>query len=91
MSTISMLDARPTVPAQADVVANFVLPAEAGATPFGQARRAMQARYLAELPRHFDAPVLPIPMLPHEVKGLGLLAELGEQLYGAGIPAESER
>ena len=73
------------------VVANFVLPEAAGATPFGQARRAMQARYLAELPVRFDAPVLPIPMLPHEVKGLALLTELGEQLYGAGIPAESER
>lgn len=73
------------------VVANFVLPEAAGATPFGQARRAMQARYLTELPARFDAPVLPIPMLPREVRGLGLLTELGEQLYGAGIPVESER
>jgi arsenite-transporting ATPase len=73
------------------VVANFVLPEEAEATPFGRARRAMQARYLAELPERFDAPVLPVPMLPREVRGLELLTELGEQLYGAGIPAESER
>lgn len=73
------------------VVANFVLPEAAGATPFGQARRAMQAGYLAELPRRFDAPVLPIPMLPGEVRGLKLLTELGEQLYGAGIPAEGKR
>jgi arsenite-transporting ATPase len=73
------------------VVANFVLPQAAGATPFGQARRAMQARYLAELPARFDAPVLPIPLLPREVRGLGLLTELGEQLYGTGVTAESER
>ncbi|HMQ35089.1 MAG TPA: TRC40/GET3/ArsA family transport-energizing ATPase, partial [Chloroflexaceae bacterium] len=73
------------------VVANFVLPEAAAATPFGQARRAMQARYLTELPRHFDAPVLPIPMLPQEVRGLELLAVLGEQLYGAEVTAGIER
>lgn len=60
-------------------VANFVLPEATGATPFGQARRAMQARYLTELPARFDAPVLPIPMLPQEVRGLELVTELGEQ------------
>jgi arsenite-transporting ATPase len=73
------------------VVANYVLPAAAAATPFGQARRAMQARYLAELPTRFEAPVLPIPLLPQEVRGLELLTELGEQLYGAAVPAAGER
>jgi len=73
------------------VVANYVLSAAAATTPFGQARRAMQARYLAELPARFDAPVLPIPLLPQEIKGLALLTELGEQLYGAGVATESER
>ncbi|MEI8308446.1 MAG: TRC40/GET3/ArsA family transport-energizing ATPase [Chloroflexales bacterium] len=64
------------------VVANYVLPPEADATPFGRTRRAMQARYLAELPARFAAPVLSIPLLPHEVKGLDLLTALGAQLYG---------
>lgn len=73
------------------VVANYVLSAAAATTPFGQARRAMQARYLGELPAHFDAPVLPIPLLPQEVKGLALLTELGEQLYNAGVPAGSDQ
>jgi arsenite-transporting ATPase len=73
------------------VVANYVLPGTAAATPFGQARRAMQARYLADLPARFDAPVLPIPLLPQEVRGLELLTELGEQLYGAAVPAAGER
>jgi arsenite-transporting ATPase len=73
------------------VVANYVLSAAAASTPFGQVRRAMQARYLGELPTHFDAPVLPIPLLPQEIKGLALLTELGEALYGAGVAAASER
>jgi arsenite-transporting ATPase len=64
------------------VVANYVLPPEADATPFGRARRAMQARYLAELPARFAAPLLRIPLLAHEVKGRDLLTALGEQLYG---------
>jgi hypothetical protein len=45
---------------------------------------------LIELPARFDAPVLPIPMLPREVRGLELLTELGEQLYGAGVPRCAE-
>ena len=64
------------------VVANYVLPPEAEATPFGRARRAMQGRYLAELPARFAAPVLSIPLLAHEVKGLEVLTALGTQLYG---------
>ncbi len=64
------------------VVANYVLPPEADATPFGRARRAMQARYLAELPARFAAPVLRIPLLVHEVKGLDVLTALAAQLYG---------
>lgn len=68
------------------VVANFVLPEEAATTPFGQARRAMQARHLRSLPGQVDAPLLPIPLLPHEVQGLEQLIVLGEQLYGTRVP-----
>ncbi|NTU78250.1 MAG: TRC40/GET3/ArsA family transport-energizing ATPase [Chloroflexales bacterium] len=73
------------------VVANFVLPEAAATTPFGRARRDMQVRYLAELPARFGVPVLPIPLLPQEVKGLDRLTELGEALYGAGVAAGSEK
>jgi len=62
-------------------VANFVIPAEQADTPFTQSRRAMQARYLAEIQERFDTPVLTIPLLPQEVQGLEMLAELGEQMY----------
>jgi arsenite/tail-anchored protein-transporting ATPase len=62
-------------------VANFVIPAEQADTPFTKSRRAMQARYLAEIQERFDTPVLTIPLLPQEVQGLEMLAELGEQMY----------
>jgi arsenite/tail-anchored protein-transporting ATPase len=62
-------------------VANFVIPAEKADTPFTHARRTMQARYLAEIQERFDTPVLTIPLMPQEIQGLEMLAELGEQMY----------
>jgi hypothetical protein len=67
-----------------------VLPPEACTTPFSQARQAMQAHYLAEIAARFAAPALHIPLLPYEVKGLDVLIELGERIYGDGsnVPQE---
>lgn len=45
--------------------------------PFVQARRAVQEKYLGELAERFQMPVLQIPLLPREVRGLAMLAELG--------------
>ena len=69
------------------VVANFVIPPEQANTPFTHARRAMQEGYLAEIQQRFAAPVLTLPLLPHEVKGVAMLAELGEQIYGEAVMA----
>jgi arsenite/tail-anchored protein-transporting ATPase len=66
------------------VVANLVIPPEQATTPFTQARRAMQEKYLAEIGERFPVPLLEIPLLPEEVKGLALLSELGLQVYGNG-------
>jgi arsenite-transporting ATPase len=66
------------------VVANFVIPPEQASTPFMRARRAMQEKYLAEIRERFAAPVLEIPLLSQEVKGLEMLAELGRLAYGDG-------
>ncbi len=66
------------------VVANFVIPPEQATTPFARARRAMQEKYLAEIAWRFPVPVLQVPLLPHEVKGLDVLERLGEQIYGDG-------
>ena len=67
------------------VVANMVIPPEQSSTPFVAARRAMQEKYLAEIGKRFGVPLVQIPLLPREVKGLEVLAELGEQIYGEKV------
>lgn len=69
------------------VVANFVIPPEQATTPFVQSRRAMQEKYLTEIAELFPVPMLEIPLLAFEVKGLEILAELGEQIYGKNVQA----
>ncbi len=64
------------------VVANMVIPPEQANTPFTQARRAMQEKYLAEIAERFQVPLAQIPLLPHEIQGIEMLAGLGEQIYG---------
>ena len=64
------------------VVANMVIPADQATTPFVQSRQAMQQKYLADIKQRFDVPMVQIPLLPNEIKGLKMLTELGEQLYG---------
>ncbi len=63
------------------VVANMVIPSDQ-TTPFAQSRRAMQEKYLKEIAERFSVPQVQIPLLPNEIKGLKMLAELGEQMYG---------
>ena len=60
------------------VVANFLIPTEEANTPFTQARRAMQNRYLAEIKERFAAPLLTIPLLPQEVQGMAMLQAVGQ-------------
>lgn len=64
------------------VVANQVIPREQATTPFARARRAMQDKYLSDIAQRFSAPVMDIPLQPGEVKGLDMLAELGQQVLG---------
>jgi arsenite-transporting ATPase len=67
------------------VVANQVLPAEACNTPFSRARWVMQQKYLLEIGERFPVPVLRIPLQAYEIKGLGVLARLGDELLGDGV------
>jgi arsenite-transporting ATPase len=64
------------------VVVNMVIPSEQADTPFTRARRQMQEKYLVEIFERFCLPVVQIPLLPQEIKGLKMLSELGEQIYG---------
>jgi arsenite-transporting ATPase len=66
------------------VVANFVIPPDQ-VTPFAQARRNMQVKYLVEIRERFAVPVLEIPLQPQEVKGLEMLTELGTLAYGEKV------
>lgn len=65
------------------VVANYVIPREQATTPYVRARRAMQEKYLAEITQRFPVPLVQIPLLPGEVRGLDALIELGDRTYGA--------
>jgi arsenite-transporting ATPase len=64
------------------VVANMVIPPEQTTTPFVQSRRVMQEKYLQEIAQRFDVPLVQISLLPREIKGLKMLTEVGEQMYG---------
>ncbi|HET9913320.1 MAG TPA: ArsA family ATPase, partial [Anaerolineales bacterium] len=63
-------------------VANMVIPAEQTTTPFVQSRRIMQEKYLREITERFSVPLVQIPLLSSEIKGLKMLADLGEKMYG---------
>jgi len=63
------------------VVANMVIPPAQANTGFTYARRVMQEKYLVEIAERFRLPVAQIPLLPQEIKGLEMLAELGKQIY----------
>jgi arsenite-transporting ATPase len=70
------------------VVANMVIPPEQANTPFTHARRLMQEKYLAEIAERFHLPVVQIPLLPQEIKGLEMLAKLGEQIFQGDLIAQ---
>ncbi len=63
------------------VVANMVIPPEQANTIFTHARRTMQEKYLVEITERFQLPLAQIPLLPYEIKGLEMLARLGDQIY----------
>lgn len=66
------------------VVANQVLPPEECTTEYFCRRALMQARYLGEMDDRFSAPILATPLLAQEIKGLDVLIDLGERIYGNG-------
>lgn len=63
------------------VVANMVIPPQKANTAYALSRHEMQVKYLGEISDRFGLPVVQIPLLPREIKGLAMLAELGDQIY----------
>jgi arsenite/tail-anchored protein-transporting ATPase len=73
------------------VVANFIIPPVEADTPYAKARRVMQQNYLGQIAGRFQTPIVQVPLLPREVKGLAMLTELGEMVYGNGhMPGMSQ-
>ncbi len=73
------------------VVANQVIPAAQTANPFFARRRAMQMDYLGEIERSFAAPVLTLPLLDREIRGLATVGEVAALLFGSGDVDERAR
>jgi arsenite-transporting ATPase len=64
------------------VVANYIIPRDQVDTPFVQARRSMQDKYMMEIDQRFSLPILQIPLLPYEIQGMERLKDLGDRLFG---------
>jgi len=55
------------------IIANMLLPVEVCTNNFFKNRRSMQVRYLMEICRKFNLPVLQFPLMQKEIKGIELL------------------
>jgi len=68
------------------VIVNYVLTPEAAEFEFNRLRREMQMRYIKVLEEQFgdSMPVVQIPLLPFEVKGIKALGSVEELLFPSG-------
>lgn len=66
------------------VAVNYLLPQDAGNNAFFDRRRKQQEKYLAEIANRFRKPMLFIPLLDHEPKGIESLRGLGRAMCEAG-------
>ena len=78
----AMLDLRDAGIGTQLVVANQVLPPEHCTVEFFRRRQQMQAKYLEETRERFGVPVLTLPLLDTEVRGLAALESARRMLYG---------
>lgn len=67
------------------VIANQVLPVEGRTTPFYANRYELQRKYLDQIEERFGVPVLVMPLLEGEIRGLRLLRRAAALLYGDRI------
>lgn len=64
------------------VVANQVIAAEQATNAFFRRRREMQQKYLGEIDRRFGVPVLEIPLLDEEPRGIARLERIADAALG---------
>ncbi len=87
----AMLDLRDTgIPTQL-VVANQVIPEDQAVNSFFQRRRAMQLQYLGEIEKRFGVPVLVLPLLDQEIRGLPIVSRAEEMLFAGVVAPNHER
>ncbi len=68
----------------AAVAVNYLLPQDTGNNIFFANRRRQQEKYLAEIEQRFRKPMLFVPLLDHEPKGIESLRGLGKDMYESG-------
>lgn len=73
------------------IMANMIIPSEQSRHDFSSARRRMQEKYLVEIMDRFKMPVAHIPLMPKEIKGLDMLKDIGNQIYGDKILEQREK
>ncbi len=64
------------------VTVNYLLPPDSGNNVFFKRRRVQQEKYLKEIRERFNKPMLFVPLLDHEPKGVETLRRLGRQICG---------
>ena len=64
------------------VVANQVIPADQATNRFFQSRREMQVRHLGEMDARFGVPLLVLPLLDREIRGLPVVNHAAALLFG---------
>ena len=67
----------------AAVAVNYLLPQDAGNNAFFDRRRKQQEKYLAEIENRFQKPMIFVPLLDHEPKGIESLRGLGRIMCDA--------
>ncbi len=71
------------------VVANQVIPAEQATNAFFRNRRAMQLKYLDEIERRFGVPVLVLPLMENEIRGLPVVEQAARLLFGGSLGSDN--
>ncbi len=71
------------------VVANQVIPAEQVTNGFFRNRRAMQIKYLGEIERRFEVPVLVLPLMENEIRGLPVVEQAAGLLFGETVMGDA--
>ena len=66
----------------AAVALNYILPDNSGENPFFQNRRRQQEKHISEIKSRFKKPMMLVPLLEREPKGLDDLKALGRQVCG---------